>query len=176
MLQTIILKKFTLESKFSFFNLTNYEKTYKKKEDANYIIQSLAYYQPLKNINIGVGANLKAFGGFKLLVALAHIYNSRNITFIAQPSLEINKNVVVELFGLFEYKGSKGRKTEPFFSAQGAMSYFSKEWGYDYTYINTRAGIEMKNFRFGPAVNFRMFGPSPKPEANIGAFVGVVIY
>lgn len=126
MLQTIILKKFTLESKFSFFNLTNYEKTYKKKEDANYIIQSLAYYQPLKNINIGVGANLKAFGGFKLLVALAYIYNSRNITFIAQPSLEINKNGVVELFGLFEYRGSKGRKTEPFLVLKELRLIFQK--------------------------------------------------
>ncbi|MDX8572754.1 hypothetical protein OZ666_13770 [Elizabethkingia sp. HX QKY] len=176
MLQSIVLKKITPQSKFSFFNLTNYEKTYKKEEPANYIIQSLAYYQPAKNFHLGLGANLKAFGGFKPLLAVAYIYNSRNITLIAQPSIELDKNGVSELFALFEYRGAKNRKFEPFFSAQTATSYAAKNWNHDYTYVNLRAGIEYKNFRFGPAANFRMFGPNPKGQINIGAFFGVVIY
>lgn len=175
MLQSVFLKKITPESKVSIFNLTNYEKTYKKDEPANFIIQTLAYYQPVKNLHFGIGANLKAFGGFKPLLAAAYVYNSRNITLILQPSIELDKDGVGELFGLFEYRGAKGRKVEPFFSLQGSSSYYSKGWGHDYSYLNVRAGVEIKNFRFGPALNYRTFGKY-SGEANFGGFLGLVIY
>lgn len=189
MLQSLFLKKIKKDSKFSVFNLTNYEKTYKKEEEANFVIQTLAYYQPIKNFHVGLGANLKQFGGFKPLFALAYIYNSRHITIIAQPSIELHKAGVSEIFALFEYRGANGKKVEPFFSLQGSSSIYTssgmqtagaynfpvKRGSHDYTYVNVRAGVEIKNFRFGPALNFRTFG-SEKSQANIGAFLGLVIY
>lgn len=189
MLQSLFLKKVTKGSKFSVFNLTNYEKTYKKEELANFVIQTLAYYQPIKNFHVGVGSNLKQFGGFKPLAALAYIYNSRHVTLIAQPSIEFDRAGVTEIFALFEYRGANGKKVEPFFSLQGSSSIYTnsgmqtvgaynflvKGGGHDYTYLNARAGVEIKNFRFGPALNFRTFG-SEKGQANMGGFLGVVLY
>lgn len=189
MLQSLFLKKIKEGNRFSIFNLTNYEKTYQKEEEANFVIQTLAYYQPIKNFHVGLGANLKQFGGFKPLAALAYVYNSRHITLVAQPSVELDKAGVSEIFALFEYRAANGKKIVPFFSFQGSTSIYMnngmqsfgaykfpvKAGNHDYSYVNARAGIAIQNFRFGPALNFRAFG-AEKGQANVGAFLGIVIY
>ncbi|MGG5208197.1 hypothetical protein ACQWU4_04560 [Chryseobacterium sp. MIQD13] len=176
MFQSIIAKKFSPNSKFNFFNLTNYEVDYKKENPSIYIVQAIAYYEPVKGFNMGLGANLKTFNGFKPLLALSYLYNTQNISLIVQPSIELHKDGVGELFALFEYRGTKNRKFEPYFSIQSATSYLEKNGNHDFTYINSRLGLQYKNFRFGPAVNMRIMGKEGIYQGNYGAFVGVLIY
>ncbi len=70
--QMIISKQLTSTSKFGFFNLLNYEVHYDEFTPNSYVIQSLFDYKIVKGLKVGASANLKAFGGFKPMIAFTY--------------------------------------------------------------------------------------------------------
>ena len=172
MYQMIVSKQITPGSKFGFFNLINYEVAYDEYVPDSYIIQSLFNYQIVKGLNIGAGANFKAFGGFKPLVSASYSFFNKDFSFLVQPSYEIDKDGSLETFALFEWHPVNQKKIQPYFRLQGLASLNSE---HTFSYHNWRAGIQYNMFIVGPAFNMQYVGPDAISNTNFGGFLTILI-
>lgn len=172
MYQMIVDKRFAPGSRFKFFNLINYEVDNKEFTPDNYIIQTLGYYEFAKGFDVGVGGNLKAFGGFKPIVSVQYTNFSRERGIIIQPVYEVHKDGDFSTLAMFEWHPAGEKKIQPYFRVQALTAWASE---HSFSYHNWRWGAQYKIFRFGPALNIEYFGPSANSVANWGCFAGVVI-
>ncbi|MCG8574251.1 MAG: hypothetical protein MI810_05145 [Flavobacteriales bacterium] len=175
MFQTIITKDFA-NRKVNFFNLINYEVDYDPNVPQSYIIQSVFSYNINRFFSVGTGANLKAFGGFKPLIAGRFSMFNRNVGLVIQPSIELHKNGVSEVFALFEWNPFNAGLVSPFFGIQGATNITTRNGEHDFSYINARLGVQVAQFRLGPALNSRFVGPTGNIEMNYGGFISISIF
>lgn len=172
MFQMTVSKQITTGSKFGFFNLVNYEIDYDKFTPNSYIIQSLFTYNFSKHFNAGLGASLKVLGGFKPMVSASYSLFNRNIGLLIQPSYELHKDGLVEIFSMFEWHPHNEKKIQPYFRVQ-ALASFKNE--HVFSYHNWRAGIQYKMLRVGPGLNVQHAGPSVTTSVNFGGFINILI-
>jgi len=172
MYQMTVDKRFSPGSRFKFFNLINYEVDDNEFTPDNYIIQTIGYYEFAKGFDVGVGGNLKAFGGYKSLVSVEYTHFSRKVGIIVQPVYEVHKDGEFSTMAMFEWHPVGDKKIQPYFRVQ-ALSSWTSEHSFSYQYW--RLGAQYKIFRFGPALNVEYFGPNANSVVNWGCFAGVVI-
>lgn len=172
MFQMTVSKQVTPGSKFGFFNLLTYEVDYVNSSTNAYLIQSVFTYNITNRFNVGTGANLKAFGGFKPIVWASYSIFNKDIGFVVQPSYELHKEGVAELFSMLEWHPANQKKIQPYFRVQGLLG-FNTEHIFSYHYW--RAGVQYKMFRFGPALNVQYVGKNAERITNFGGFINVLI-
>jgi hypothetical protein len=172
MYQMSVSKQLVAGSKFGFFNLVNYEVDYDLNTPDNYILQTLFSYNLTKRFNIGAGANLKSFGGFRPFVSASYSIFNKDIGFLVQPIYELTKDGLVEVFSLFEWHPTTNSKLKPYFRVQGLLA-FKEQHSFSYHYW--RAGVRFQNFTIGPALNVQYVGANAQSISNIGGFVSVLI-
>jgi hypothetical protein len=173
MYQMTVSKQIAPESKFGFFNLINYEVDYDDAAPNSYILQTLFTYNLTNRFNVGIGANLKSFGGFRPFVSASYSIFNKNIGFLIQPIYELNKNGLIEVFSLFEWRPASNKLVTPYFRVQGLLA-FKEQHSFSYHYW--RAGVQFKNFRIGPALNVQYLGANLDSITNIGGFISVLIF
>lgn len=172
MYQMTVDKRFVSGSRFKFFNLINYEVDDNEFTPDNYIIQTIGSYEFAKGFDVGIGGNLKAFGGFKPIVSASYSHFSRNTGFLIQPVYEIHKDVDFSTLAFFEWHPVNEKILQPFFRIQ-ALTAWGSEHSFSYHYW--RAGLQYKIFRFGPALNVEYVGPNATSTTNWVGFVSVLI-
>lgn len=176
--QSITTKTFGKSKKLSFFNLVNYEVDYKSETPNDYIIQTLWSYSLDKDFKVGLGANLKAYGGFNPLFAITYTKFTKNIGVVIQPNIELEKEGLAELFAMFEWHATKFKTLNPYFRLQGITSYSNTNRKHDYSYLYLRLGVQYKHIKFGPALNIQHFGNGnlKRTTTNFGGFVGIELH
>jgi hypothetical protein len=173
MYQMTINKRFTADSKFKFFNLVNYEVDYEDQTPNKYIVQTIASYEFIKGFDVGAGANLSAFGGFRPVVSTSYTRFTRAMGIIINPVYEIHKDGEFSVLARFEWHPVNDKKIQPYFSVQALTSWKDV---HSFSYHNWRAGIQYKIFSFGPAVNFEYVGKNAEGTVNCGGFVNILIH
>lgn len=161
------------ESKFSFYSMINYDMYYEETLPDNYFIQSIFFYGLTKNIGVGIGANSKPYEGTKPLIALTYSIYTENISLYIQPSYEIYKDGLFELYNLFIWSPVNEKKLQAYFKLEVYTS-----WGnsvHSFSYHNWRLGVQYKRFRIGPAYNAAYFGSDFISMTNLGGFISIGI-
>ncbi|BDD05574.1 hypothetical protein [Aureibacter tunicatorum] len=185
MFQNIISKNFGKNDQFNYFNLVNYEVNHKRNDnegshganqEASYIVQSIFSYNLTQHFSLGAGANLKAFGGFNPIIAGQYTHFSRNFGLVLQPSFEFGETRIAELFALLEWYPDIQKSWQPYFSIQGASNLATATREHEFSYMNSRLGIQYKNIRLGAAINSRFIGENFMDEWNTGAFFSILIH
>lgn len=173
--QMMVSKPFSQGSKFSFFNLTTFDVNYEEEVPNTYNIQTIGFYSPIKNINIGAGGMLTPFGGFKPLVAISYGHFTRDIAFLVQPTYAFGEVDNAEVFALFEWHPSSSKAIQPYFRVQGVTNW---EKAHSISFHNWRVGAQYKSFRFGPAVNIKHIGNGEllTHKTSWGVFVNIQIH
>lgn len=177
MYQMTLAKKFGSRKQFGFFNLVNYEVDYEPETPDNYIIMSVFSYNLNKHLSVGAGADLKAFGGFKPLVAATYTLFTKDIGLVVQPSVEVHQEGVGELFALFEWYPKFGNVINPYIGVQSITTFNTKDSQHSFSYAYFRAGIQINKVRFGPALNLQHSGSgsSQHTNTNFGGFITLLI-
>lgn len=170
--QMTVSKQLTPGNKFGFFNLLSYEIDYVESTSDIYFIQSVFTYNINTNFNVGTGANLKSFGGFKPILWSSYSIFNDKIGFVLQPSVELSKNGVAELFSLFEWHRTNQKKISPYFRVQ-ALFGGNKKHVFSYHYW--RLGAQYNMFRFGAAINVQYIGENVISNTNFGGFISILI-
>ena len=160
-------------SKFSFYSMINYDMYYDEDIPDNYFIQSIFFYSLSERFGVGLGANSKPYEGTKPLAALSYSIYTQNLGLYIQPSYEIYKDGLFELYTLFSWSPVNEKIFQPYFKFEGYTS-----WGdeHSYSYSNWRLGLQYKIFRFGPAFNLAYFGKDFESATNWGGFINIIIY
>lgn len=172
MYQMIVDKRFVPGSRFKFFNLISYEVDENEFTPDSYIIQSIGYFEFAKRFDIGVGGNLKAFGGFKPIVSVQYTNFSREKGIIIQPVYEVHKDGEFSTLAMFEWHPAGDKKIQPYFKVQGLTAWANE---HSFSYHNWRLGAQYKIFRFGPALNVQYHGGNAVSSVNWGCFAGLLI-
>ena len=172
MYQMIVHRPFASGSNFKFFNLINYEVDYDDATPNNYIIQTIGSYEFAKGFDVGIGGNLKTFGGFKPIVSASYSNFSKVTGILIQPVYEINKDGEFSLFSLFEWHPVGEKKLQPYFSIQ-VLTAWASEHAFSYHYW--RLGAQYKILRFGPALNVQYHGENYEQNVNWGGFINILI-
>ena len=159
-------------SKFSFYSMINYDMYYEDEIPDNYFIQSIFFYSITDRIGVGLGANSKPFEGTIPLISLAYSIYTESIGLYIQPSYELGKDGLFELYNLFSWTPYNDKLIQPYFKVELYTS-----WGneHSYSYSNLRLGIQYKIVRIGPAFNVGYFGKDFDSMTNWGGFINIKI-
>jgi len=168
----MVVSKRIMDSKFNFYNLINYEVDYNETTPNNYFVQTIITYDIAKGFGLGVGGNLKTYNVFKPLVAATYSRYTEKTGIYIQPSYEIHKDGLFELYALFEWTPTNKKKIQPYFKLS---AYTSRDAIHSFSYHNWRLGINYKSFRIGPALNVQYFGEDATSYTNFGGFVNILI-
>jgi hypothetical protein len=171
MFQMILSRNFGEKQQFNFFHLSTFEDVYSEYAPDNFLIKNILAYNINRRINIGAGANFLS-QGFRPLVAATFSHFTRNIGLIVQPSFELHKDGVGEVFLMFEWSPKNEKTIQPYFRLQ-ALSTFNSAHVYSYHFW--RAGVQYKNLRVGPAFNVQYAGPEATTYTNVGGFINFLI-
>ena len=167
-----VISRQLFSSKFSFYNLTFLEVDYDETTPHYYYIQTIVSYGLPKGFSVGLGANLQTYNAFKPLVAVSYGYFTEKIGVFVQPSYEIHKDGAFELYAMFEWTAKNKKKFQPYFKLS-AYSSWKEEHVYSYTFW--RAGLNYKDFRFGPALNAQYYGKDFSSVLNWGGFITILL-
>ncbi len=170
--QLILSRKIVKGEKLNYFNLVSYKHNYDDNLPKNYLIQSIVSYNIMKNLSVGFGANLKSFSGVKPLISAFYENASKNHFLLIQPSYELDKDGLFELFTTFTWSPRNEKKVQPYFNIQALISFNEN---HAHSYHNWRLGAQYKIFRFGPAINIQYLGKNAISNTNIGGFINVLI-
>lgn len=170
--QMIVSRNLGEHKRFNFFNLTTFDENYSSYAPDFYLIKSIASYNITPSLGVGLGANFSSDNGLRPLIAASYVKANRNYTLLFQPSYELHKDGLVELFAMYEWCPVNERKLQPYFRAQ-IMSSFND--AHVYSYHNWRVGVQYKSFRIGPAVNFQIIGSENMRQNNFGGFINIIL-
>ncbi len=171
--QLILNRPIVAGSGFKFFNLVSYEIDDNEFTPDDYIIQAIAYYGFIKGFDVGLGANMKAYGGFKPVASVEYTRFSPGMGIVVQPVLELEKEGEYSTLAIFEWHPLNGKKLQPYFRIQGLTAWASE---HAFSYHRWRVGVQYKHFRIGPAVNVQYAGPEKYRTVNWGGFVNVELF
>ncbi len=170
--QMVVNKKFSPTSKFRFFNLISYEMDYDEQTPASYIVQTIASYEVTQAFYLGLGTNLKAFGGLKPLVSISYSYMHKNVVIFIQPSQEIDSEGDFEVFAFIEVHPVNQKKIQ-FYGRLQVLTTWNR--AHSYSYQAWRIGLQFQDFRFGPAFTANYLGETPTTQTDLGAFINFLI-
>ncbi|MGI9570699.1 MAG: hypothetical protein ACR2PH_13425 [Desulfobulbia bacterium] len=170
--QLLIHRKIVKDKKFDYFSLISYKNNYDDNIPNSFFIQSVVTYDIMKNLSVGLGANIKSFDGVKPLISAFYINASKNYFLLIQPAYELHKDGLFELFTTYTWSPKNDRKIQPYFNIQALTSFKEK---HAFSYHRWSLGIQYKIFRFGPALNTQYYGEEAISETNVGGFINVLI-
>jgi hypothetical protein len=159
-------------SKFSFYSMVNYDMYYDDEIPDNYFIQTIFFYGITERIGVGIGANSKPYEGTKPLISLSYSIYTETIGLYIQPSYELDKDGLFELYNLFSWTPFNEKLIQPYVKIELYTSWGSE---HSYSYSNLRLGIQYKIVRIGPALNISYFGGTFDNMTNWGGFINIKI-
>ncbi|TDK47925.1 hypothetical protein [Algoriphagus formosus] len=175
--QMIVNKRFSPESRFGFFNVTNFVGDYSVEDQRNqFLSQSFVTADIWKGLSANVGASLNYMTGFRPSAGLQYVFANREILAVILPRFDLTQTYNFETFGLFEYKPKFDQDWGLYTRAQALYNHNSKLDFHDRSYVWLRVGAAYKNFQFGLGANFDVYGPAKINENSYGVFIRTELF
>jgi hypothetical protein len=169
--QTNVKKKFTSDSKFSFFSLATYTADYKNNLPENrLLIEAQLSYLIKSGFGVMVGTDINSVTGFAPIVGPQHTYASRQVLAVTIASYFLNEKNDFKIFGLYEYKPPISDKWSLYNRLQFIYNHSLKYEVHNRSYVYLRTGAKLDAFVFGLAANLDQFGPGKVYGDNYGVF------
>ncbi|RYZ47890.1 MAG: hypothetical protein EOP49_20080 [Sphingobacteriales bacterium] len=174
--QLIVSKQFTSQSRFGFFNVTNFTGNYKTIEQANdFFSQSLLTGEIWKGISLTAG--LSAIGSSTTSISvrptagLQYLLANRDFVIVVLPRFDLTQTFNFETFSVFEYKPMLSKYWGFYSRLQALYNYNIQLSFHEVSSIYLRLGLSYKNLQFGVGANFDFYGPDYKDRKNFGVFI-----
>lgn len=172
--QMIVAKPFQENSRFGFFNVTNFNGSYDNDLRQNeFFSQVLINYEVAKGVSIAAGATINHFTGFRPTAGIQYLFANRKWLLVVLPRIDLRDDFDFETFALLEYKPQFTKKLGLYTRAQGLYSHNTRQDFHARSYLYLRAGLSVKNYQFGFGANFDTYGPLKEKGQNYGIFVRV---
>lgn len=170
--QTNANKKFSPNSKFSFFSLATYTANYKNNLSENrLLIEAQVSYSFKSGFGVMAGTDINSVTGFSPIIGPQHTYASRQVLAVTIASFFLNEKNDFKIFGLYEYKPPIGNKWALYNRLQFIYNHSLKEGIHNRSYLYLRSGVKKEAFVFGLGANLDQFGPEKEFKDNYGVFI-----
>jgi hypothetical protein len=170
--QMIVSKHFSPNSRFGFFNVTNFVGDYATTNQKNqYLSQSLITADVWKGFSFNAGVTMNYITGFRPTAGLQYVFANREFLAVVLPRYDLTQTYNFETFGLIEYKPKFNNDWGLYTRLQGLYNYNTKLDFHDRSYVWLRIGASYKNYQFGLGINADVYGPMKISENSFGVFV-----
>jgi hypothetical protein len=167
-INAVVSKKFAENSRLGFFHMNTILVNYDNKDENDFAMQDLLFYEPLKNFRLTGGA-FYGKPGFKPTMGMQYLVTGKKLFILIAPRVNIESDPSYDIFSIVQFKAPISEKTKLYtrlellnvFDANGNIK--SYQW--------FRMGLEIKGIQFGAAFNLDEFGPDPKVQYNAGLFI-----
>lgn len=175
--QMIVAKPFSPASRFSFFNVTNFNGSYQNDLQKNeFLTQSLVNFQLVKGLSVGAGATLNYMTGFRPTAGLQYTFANRQWLVVVLPRVDLRDDNNLETFALLEFKPPLGQTLGLYTRIQGLYNHNTRQDFHDRSYLYGRVGITYQQFALGVGANYDRYGPFRVSTATYGAFLRAELF
>ncbi|MCR4032096.1 MULTISPECIES: hypothetical protein [Flavobacterium] len=176
--QLIVSKHFNSNSRFGFFNVSQFTGNY-TTEDQNkneMMTLALATFDVWKGFSLNAGAYIDNFTGFSPTAGVQYVFANREFLIIALPRIDLIRNYNFELFGLVEYRPMFNAKWGLYTRVQALYNENIKQEYHERSYVNLRLGTAYENYQFGIGYNYDVYGPFKTSQNSIGGFLRAELF
>ncbi|MCI0921928.1 hypothetical protein [Sphingobacterium rhinopitheci] len=176
MYQLVVNKKFLSIPKLGFFSVTEGTSPWKREDTPELMTQAHLTYRLFKGFDILGGMQYTSGGNFRPATALFYAITHRDIFFLLNPKVEFTKNYDSELVTVLEYTPKINKSLNLYSRIQTLYSFVPNSGDHNRSYVILRAGINYKEFTFGPGAHLDWYGPEKLFKNNVGIFVRALLY
>lgn len=175
--QMIVAKPFAPGSRFSFFNVTNFNGSYQNEMRKNeFLTQALINYRVVGGLSLAGGATLNYMTGFRPTVGLQYTIANREWLLVLLPRVDLRDDNNLEGFALLEYKPRLSETLGLYSRVQGLYNHNTRQEFHDRSYLYARLGLTYRQYAFGVGANFDQYGPFRVATSSFGAFVRAELF
>ncbi len=175
--QMIVTKPFAPGSRFSFFNVTNFNGSYQNEGRKNeFLTQALVNYRVAGGLSLAAGATLNYMTGFRPTAGLQYTVANREWLLVLLPRIDLRDDNNLEGFALLEYKPRLSETLGLYSRLQGLYNYNTRQEFHDRSYLYARLGLTYRHYAFGVGANFDQYGPFRVATSSFGAFVRAELF
>lgn len=176
-IQVLFDKKFSPQSRFSFFNVSMNTANYSNKASENeFTSVSSIKFELLKGLAVTAGANINSQNGLQPSTGFQYIFAGKNILAIVSPVIYFRPTTNFETFFLFQYRPALSKQLKLHTRLQVLYNYNLQVYAHDRSYLYARAGLGYRNFSFGFGANLDRYGPAKYLKENYGGFLQVEFF
>ncbi len=170
--QMIVAKPFAPGSRFSFFNVTNFNGSYQNELRKNeFLTQALINYRVVGGLSLAGGATLNYMTGFRPTAGLQYTAANREWLLVLLPRVDLRDDNNLEGFALLEYKPRLSETLGLYSRVQGLYNHNTRQEFHDRSYLYARVGLTYRQYAFGVGANVDQYGPFRVATSSYGAFI-----
>jgi hypothetical protein len=164
----VVSKNFSETSRLGFFHLNTITMDYNEKDNHDFTLQDLLFYEPLKNFRITGGAAYGKFG-FRPTAGMQYVRTGKVLFILISPRINIDSEPTYNFFSIVRYKTRLTENIKLYLGLQLLNVFDANEHIKSYQWL--RAGLEIKGIQFGLAAGLDEIGPQPDVQSNLGLFI-----
>ena len=177
LMNAIVAKNFSAQSKFGLFALMEYYGDYKNVQgNHQFLGQSFLSYNVWKGFSLLGGATINQATGFKPTLGFQYLLAGKDYFILVIPRFDLVEEYNFEAFAMVEYMPKFSENWGLYTRVQGLYNQGLKHNLHDISYIRLRLGASYKNFRFGIGANYAFYGPLKHNENSYGLFVRAMLF
>ena len=176
-LQTLINRRFTPASRFSFLSVTSFASAYDNTQNnRDFITNSQVGYEVYKNFGLAIGMSMNANAGFTPVAGIEYVRVRPSLLLVFTPNMHLTHNHNFEGLTVIEYKPVLSRDWRLYSRFQALYNYNAQEKEHERSYINLRLGAQWQQTILGLAANFDRYGPEKVEKDNYGVFIRYLFF
>jgi len=174
--EMIVSKQFSPDSKFGFFNVTDFSWDYKEvNQTSDFLSQSFLTAQVWRGISVAAGLSAMGSSTSPLTVrptaGLQYLLASRDFVVIVLPQLDLTQTYNFETFVVLEYKPMLSKKWGIYTRVEGLYNYNIRVGFQEISSVYLRLGLSYNNIQFGTGANPDFSGFNNHQVSNLGLFI-----
>lgn len=171
--QLVVKRKFTPNSKFSYFTVATFNTDYSNNDRIGNILMPVQISRSIgkKGFGIMAGGEMNSAIGFYPIIGPQFNYSSRKLLAVTVASFYINSGNDLKIFGLYEFKPSLSQNWNLYSRLQFIYNFSMETGDHNRSYVYLRAGLKRKQLAFGIGANLDQIGPAKIYRENFGPFL-----
>lgn len=167
--QQVVARGFSGQSRFGFFHTSSLHVYYDEAQTDEVMTQSYLTYRVSPGITAALGTFYATGAGFTPAFALQFLKRLPHLTLLAVPRVDLWRKATYEIMAQAEYTPPLGERVHLYTRLQVMSNHGPR--GHNRSYQNVRAGLHLKTFGFGLALNVDEYGRETGPATNLGVFL-----
>lgn len=164
----VLSRNFAETSRLGFFHLNTITMDYDEKDNHDFTLQDLLFYEPIKNFRITGGAAYGKFG-FRPTAGMQYVNTGKVLFIMISPRINFDREPTYNFFSIVRYKHRLSENTKLYLGIQLLNVFDANEHIKSYQWVRT--GLEIKGIQFGLAAGLDEVGPQPNAKSNFGLFI-----
>jgi hypothetical protein len=169
-LQTVVIKPFTVNSKFSILSFVETVNSYDNKEAQNFDLDNITQvnYDLYRGFGPSLGLTTNNLQVFAPNAGLNYILLRPILMFLVNPTVALTTGHDLSCIAILEYRPPIKKKLSLYTRLQAYYSYNLDNHYHERSFLTARLGLSYDRFTYGIGANIDRYGPTIIQKKNYG--------